>query len=397
MFLFLLLWAVIACTPILSNPLYFVTLLAFAFLMLLVHHRLLGKQQMLVMWVVAYVVIMILYKLIGYSSAEWGNYMNQLLFFTPLLLMLLIPDMLSIGQKKKLWWLLVFVMAFNIADNIRLCILYPQLNSVSRLFQDEVFLASINAGGTPFYTFSLFFFNVCFFVFLNCKEKATKYLAMVAAFISAIYILGFCLKGSIVVYFLLSLVLQIFAYKTQNTTLFFIVLALSAIFAFVVLNLFKDAIADFIISVSPSERLTTRLVTLVDVENEEADIGTITGRTNLYLLSIKTWLSNFINFFIGIGDHRAQLGVKATGIGQHSDLLDSLARYGLLGLIVLFSIFRNYFRYLFSLYNKKFKMQLVAISFLIIIIGFTRGLFLTGAGCVMFVLLPLSTVFVNEN
>lgn len=394
---FFLLWAVVSCTPILSNPLYYVALLAFAVVMLFVHYPLLRKQQRLGLGVMSYVALVFIYKLVGYSSAAWGNYMNQLLFFIPMLLMVLVPNLLSDGQKRKLWWLVVIVMAFNIVDNIRLCILYPQLNTVNRLYQDEDFLASINAGGTPFYTFSLFFFNACFFVFLNCKEKATKYMALGVAVISAVYILGYCLKGSVVVYFLLSLVLQFFAYKTQNTTLFVVVLALSAMLAFVVLNLFKDAIVDFIISVSPNERLTTRLVTLVDAENEEANMVTITGRTNLYLLSVETWLSDIVNFVIGIGDHRALFGAKATGIGQHADLLDSLARYGLLGLIVLFSIFKNGFKYLLSLFDKKYKLQLIAIFFIIIVFGFTRGLFVPGAGSVLFVLLPLSNVFLKEN
>lgn len=332
---FLFLWALVSCTPILSNPSYYVALLVFAVLVLFVHYPLLRKQQKLGLGVMAYVALAFFYKFVGYSSAAWGNYMNQLLFFIPMLLMLLIPDLLPDGQKRKLWWLVVIVMAFNIVDNIRLCIMYPQLNSVGRLYQEEDFLASINAGGTPFYTFSLFFFNVCFFVFLNCKEKATKYMALAVAVISAVYILGYCLKGSVVVYFLLSLVLQYFAYKTQNTTLFIVVLALSAIMAFVVLSLFKDAIVDFIISVSPDERLATRLVTLVDMENEEANMITITGRTNLYLLSLGTWLSSIVNFVIGIGDHRVIFGAQATGIGQHTDLLDSLARYGLLALVVV--------------------------------------------------------------
>ena len=301
-----------------------------------------------------------------------------------------IPDSLSNRQKTLLWWLVLAVMVFNIADNIYLSILYPSLNSVSRFYQDEEFLASINAGGSAFYTFSLLFFNVCFFVFLNCKKKKIKFAALAATVISAIYILWFCLKASVVVYFLLSLVLQFFAYRTRNTSLFFFVIGFSAIFGIAVITVFQDSIVDFIVSVSPGERLTTRLVTLIDAENAEADISTATNRTSLYLLSIKTWLSDITNFLFGIGDHRAAFGAKATGIGQHSDFLDSLARYGLLGLVILVTIFKNFFKYLLSLFGKQYKLQLVTIFVILIMCGLTKGIFEAGVGCVMFLLLPLS-------
>lgn len=382
-------WAILCSTPILGKSLYFAALLAVSVVFIALNSSSFRFHRAIYWSVFLYIALIFVYKLIGYSSAEWGNYMHQLSFFIPMLLMFLIPDLLSNRQKTLLWWLVLAVMVFNIADNIYLSILYPSLNSVSRFYQDEEFLASINAGGSPFYTFSLLFFNVCFFVFLNSKKKI-KYAALVAAVISAIYILGFCLKASVVVYFLLSLFLQYFAYRTSNRFLFFFVIGFTAILGIAVITVFQDSIVDFIISVSPDERLTARLVTLIDAENAEADISIATNRTSLYLLSVETWLSDISNFLFGIGDHRAAFGAKATGIGQHSDLLDSLARYGLLGLMLLVTIFKNFIKYLLTLFGKQYKLQLVTIFVILIMCGLTKGIFLPGVGCVMFLLLPLS-------
>lgn len=390
LFIFFLIWAIVCSTPILGKSLYFAALLAVSIVFIALNSSSFRFHRAIYWSVFLYIALIFVYKLIGYSSTEWGNYMHQLSFFIPLLLMFLIPDMLSNRQKTLLWWLVIAVMLFNIADNIYLSILYPSLNSVSRFYQDEEFLASINAGGSPFYTFSLLFFNVCFFVFLNSKKKKIKFAALAAAVICAIYILGFCLKASVVVYFLLSLFLQYFAYRTSNTFLFFFVIGFTAILGIAVITVFQDSIVDFIISVSPDERLTTRLVTLIDAENAEADISTATNRTSLYLLSVETWLSDISNFLFGIGDHRAAFGAKATGIGQHSDLLDSLARYGLLGLVILVTIFKNLFKYLLSLFGRQYKLQLVTIFVIFIMCGLTKGIFLPGVGCVMFLLLPLS-------
>lgn len=394
---FFSLWAVLSCTPILDKSSYQAILLAIAIPLLFANQRPLRKKRALVFAVLSYITLAVLYKFVGYSSASWGNYKNQFLFFLPMLLLLVMKYKLSDQYSRYLWWMMVIIMTFNIVDNIRLSILYPQLNNVSRFYLDEDFLASINAGGTSFYTFSLFFFNVCFFVFLNTKKRLIKFASLTVAIISSIYILFYCLKGSVVVFYLLSIVLQFFAYKTKNTTLFFMVLGYSAIGMVIALVFFQEEIVDFIISVSPGERLTTRLVTLVDADNEEANTFTVTGRTNLYLMSIETWLSNILNFFFGIGDHRAAFGAAATGISQHSDLLDTLARYGLLGLIPIFLTFKYYFKYILSLFDKKFKLQLITIFFILILFGVVRGIFNAGLGCTMFLLLPLCNVLVNEK
>lgn len=222
-------------------------------------------------------------------------------------------------------------------------------------------------------------------------------MALAASLISAIYILGYCLKGSVVVYFLLSLVLQYYAYRTKNSTLFVLVLIFIAFIGFLVLYLFKEAVVDFIVKISPSDRLTVRLITLVDADNEAANIKTITGRTDLYMLSLDTWVSNFGNFFFGIGDHRVMRGARATGIGQHADLLDSLARYGVMGLVILFSVFKYVFKFILSLFDKKYKLQLIAIFVIFMMCGLTKGLFYPGIGCAMFVLLPLSKEFVKQK
>lgn len=393
---FLFLWALVSCTPILSNPSYYVALLAVAVFMLIACNGILIKHKSVVFWTLSYIVLIFMYKIIGYSSAAWGNYMNQLLFFVPILMMLLVSDKLSRKQNKFLWWGVVAIMLFNVYDNIRLSQLYPQINT-SRYYLEEEFLQSINAGGTPFYTFSLFFFMVSFFVFLNAKQRIAKIMSLVCSITAAVYICAYCFKASVVVYFIFSVVFLLYANIAKSRFLFLGILAGTGILAVVFVEFFTKEIVDFIISISPSERLTTRLVTLLDEENENANLSTVTGRANLYMLSLKTWLSDVIKFIYGMGDHRVQHGAKAVGIGQHSDLLDSLARYGLFGLITLFFVFKYAFRFILSFYDKKYRLQLFVIFFFLIMCGLTKGIFYSGIGCVVFLLLPLSRVYVNEN
>ena len=104
----------------------------------------------------------------------------------------------------------------------------------------------------------------------------------------------------------------------------------------------------------------------------------------------------------GIGDHRAnyEAGVSAlsTGIGQHSDLIDSFARYGLLGVFLLGSIFMKGYKLIKSFYGKYYRVQLFVIYTLFIFFGCTKGLFQPDIAIIMFILLPmLSTVLNNET
>ncbi len=395
--LFLLLLTTISCTPLLSNPRFYVLAGIVAAVVIMINSKHISSPEgkALAMSTLFYLLLIYVYKLIGYSSAAWGNYMNQTVFFITVLLMLLIPRKLS--NKQKIWTciLMAVIMGFNIYDNIRLSILYPSINT-SRIYLDEDFLSSINAGGSSFYTFSLFFFISCFFVFLNSKTKKTKYISLAFAVLTAMYIGWFCFKASVVLYFFLSVIMLVYAKHTRNSTLFIIVMLFTVFSSYVILTFFSDEIIDFIISNSPNERLTARFVTLIDADAQEANTFTVTGRTNLYMLSINTWLDNLGNFLFGIGDHRAQFHAVTTGIGQHSDFLDTLARYGLLGFLFLVFFLKNILKFFRSLFAPEQWLQVTCVFIIFVFCGITKGVFYPPIGCALFLLFPLCSTIVKE-
>ncbi len=237
--LLLLLITTFSCTPLLSNPRFYIFTGIAASVLFLINLKQITSTEgkSLVTTVFLYFLLIYVYKLIGYSSAAWGNYKNQTLFFITLLLMLLIPKKLSKKQKILTWFLIAGIMAFNIYDNIRLSILYPQINT-RRVFLDEEFLASINAGGTTFYTFSLFFFIACFFVFLNSKIKKIKYISLAFSILAALYICWFCFKASVVIYFFLSVIMLVYAKHTKNRTIFFYCYVFYNFLIFYLFNIF---------------------------------------------------------------------------------------------------------------------------------------------------------------
>lgn len=352
--------------------------------------------------VILYILLCIVYSVLGISSASAGTLTIHLSFFV-LILLLISCTKFIISPPIYVLWAILLVIAFNVMDNIRICIQHPGIYYlVSRGAEDVG--ASYNLGSSKFYNGVFFYYTICLFGFLNCKEKRWKYILLGCAFLSLLFLLGFCVKASVIAYAILSTFLLLHAQKSKSIQSFSFRVLIPSLLVFTVINLFSDTIIELLIKHVPSERLVSRLVVFVDSESEEASRGvsTFTARQNLWLLSIQTWTDNIINFVIGIGDHRAnyKAGGSAwdTGIGQHSDLIDSLARYGLLGLFLLGTIFKKGFKLIDSFYGRYYKVQLFVIYIIFILFGCTKGVFQPDIGFVMFILLPmLSTILTTRD
>ena len=393
--LFLLI-ALVFCTPILTKSYIVLPVCLIGGFYLIRNLNLLSKQRNVSLYhaIVFFLVIIFGYRLIGYSDAAWGNYLNQLSFYFCMLFMVLLQK--GGSPRKMFLWLIFAILVYNIVDNIILGYLYPEIN-YARLYQDENFMASINGGGPSFYMLILFVFNICFFSFLNCKRKKLRIPLLIVMVLAAVYVLGFCYKGITVLFLLMSPFVIYMAKRTKRRFSFVIVSGFIILIIVVLVELFSESVIDFIKEYSPNERLTVRLVTLIDDTDAEANTYTVTGRTTLYFLSIKTWLSSLSNFLIGIGDHRVQFGAAKTGIGQHADLLDILAIYGLVGLLFIVTIFKNAFRIILSYFDNDLRFQVSIILMLFVMYGAVEKIFNPPTGLAIFLLLPLSNVLVNKN
>ncbi len=394
--IFLLVIGIFCCTPILNRPYFYFVFWAVGLFYAIYHmgSKIYRYYSGLVFCSLSIIVICLVYRLLDVSTASWGRYLTYLFFY--LLFVILLPlGKISQKQAKYIWWTLSIVFALNILDNIRLSILYPDIN-IARKYLDKDFLSSINAGTGSFYTFCLFFFCVCFFVFLNCKKKKVKYFMLGSALLTSVYIIAFCFKASVVVYFIFALFFLIYAKRTTKISSFIMIVIATGGLALFLIGIYEDEIIKYIISISPSERLSMRLVTLIDINSDEAHEATITGRTNLYLLSVKTWLSSPDNFIFGIGDHWSEFDPELTGIGQHSDFLDILGQYGIIGGMLIFVILKQSFKFVLSFFEKTYWNQIKTILFIFILCGFTKRVFVP-VEFVVFLLLPLSSLFLNKK
>lgn len=385
------------CTPILGNSRNstIVGLSILFFLLFKLGKSYVHSNRLFLFAFTFYVLLTSLYRILGVSDNYWGNSMHEFSFFLCFVMLLLLCNSLVNNKCRWLFWVISAILIFNIGENIVLSIMFPQINEY-RPHVDESLLTTINAGDSTFYTMSMFFAAVCFFVFLNTKEKIIKYLSLSAVVISSVYILGYSNKGSNVVYLLLLLFLLYQAHKSRLGKYMFISIFLFGLLLLVIANIFKEDIVNLILAVSPSERLSTRLITLIDPHNINADQVTVSGRTDLYLLSIKTWLSSPITFLLGVGDVRDVLNPELTGVGQHADILDTLARYGVVGFSLFVIMIKRMFHFIKLLFDKKLRIQVSVIFFVFILAGCTKAVLVPNIGIVLCLLLPITSQFVNK-
>ena len=332
-------------------------------------------------------------------SDGYGTIIQQMQFLFCILLMILIPTILSKRHRAWIMALMLLVVCFNIVDNIRLCILYPEIAAAVNRSMDMVELIGIkiNIGGSGWYNGVTFFFTVCFFAFLNVERRLYRYTMLGCLILSGLFLLGFCLKASVIVFTLMAAILLYLAKRYGKNTAYLMVIAFVFIMGYIVVDLYSDEIVIFIADNIKSKRLAIRLIALVDADNEEAEVGTVNGRVSLWMLSLKTWLDNPINFFMGIGDHSPKYRIDGMGIGYHSAFFDLPARYGLMGLLLMYNILRFGFKRVLYFFDKKYYSQVYVIFGMFILFGFTKSVFTPSVGCSIFLLLPLSSFIFNGS
>ncbi len=352
-----------------------------------------AKSGTLVLLVVMYSFLLVFYRIIGVSDAVWGRYVVY--FYVNIQVLLLLISTKYMSQRNNvLWWISVSVLIVNEAYNIFILSIHPEIREASQYLGEEAFNA-LNVGSSEFFTFSLLLFDVLFFVFLNSTDRKVKRIMLLFSIITSVYIVGFCFKASVVVYWIISVVLMVY-FKTNKKINAISVISFLIFISIIasLITVFSDQIVRFIVSYSPSERLTKRLVLLINPDDVYASDSSYSARQDLWMESLNTWLSTPSAFFFGIGDH---WGKYNSGIGQHSDFLDHLAKYGIFGTLFLLFMLKKAFNVILSLFDRKYRLQLLVIIAIYVACGFTKRALLPSVGFVMFMLLPLTAKYINNK
>jgi hypothetical protein len=159
-------------------------------------------------------------------------------------------------------------------------------------------------------------------------------------------------------------------------------------------------IFDWLAEIIPSERLSKRfheISTALFWEDIEASSGSLSGRNRLMGVSWDTFTSSIGHFVFGAGEHYGD----NTIIGHHSFFIDTLARYGIIGGVMMFVYFKKQFQIIMAYLDKKTEWALYmqcAVVFLFYVLRNFYGVVTNAvANLVILALFPLTFQIIHYN
>jgi hypothetical protein len=144
-----------------------------------------------------------------------------------------------------------------------------------------------------------------------------------------------------------------------------------------------------------NERIAERLIAMANYfSNTVSDNDvSLTGRLDLYKLSISTFLKSFKNFVLGVGYHTTNKQtidwLYQIGVGGHSEFLDLAAKYGIIGLLIIYSFFQSFLADFKKYYYTKHDLEHYIIWIVFLLFSIVNNTFDPSVGVLIFMGFPI--------
>lgn len=390
----IIVYGLVLLTPLLAGMVGFgqaFMLTMIVFLWILFFYKNLFKERVFYL-IFSFFLLDLFYHLIGYSE-RIGNAFSHLVFFLNIIFFLSLRNIIREKGNRVLFCCLLLIVIANVVDNIRLNTLYPMASIIAIRYDEFI---GMNVGTTSFNTMTLLFYNLCFFLALNHTKWRLQVLFLICSLTSAYYIVMCGMRGSVVLIMALTTLLQIMAKWYYNNAFARMFVIIGGILSVLLYELYQDVFFDFLASILPEGRLIDRVEDLSTTAEYGFDRHSFSGRYNLYLISINSWLQNITTFLFGIGEHMEsakEIGYANSGVGGHSEFIDVFARWGIIGAYLIFSIYYEAYKILMQSFKGSHRNQVKILFFSFLMCTVFKKVFYPSIGIVFFILVPLSSYF----
>ena len=343
------------------------------------------QEAQFVLLVVLWAAYEFLLRLVGYSSAELGNYLMLWLYYCCILVMVML-DRATDRQKAQIGIICFFVILINIVDNLYLGIMYPGAQTLVNLSWGEQFLTT-NVGGTSFYATAMFYCASCFLILLNSKRTLFRILASVAIIISICFLLFISPRATAVILSVVMIFLILLLWISKHSPVIGFILILGSF----LMLFFLIPILEFLVAHIIDPRLSERFASIVGLLRGQDNGGndSLTTRLMYSLLSLKSWTADFWSFVVGVGN-KMDVNVETTGIGQHSQIIDSIAKYGIIGQLFMVPMYWKTFLIVKGhFYNRSYYYEAIIIVLMFFLYSLMNNSFKPEIGAVLFIFFPL--------
>lgn len=332
--------------------------------------------------------IVLLYKLLGISDAPWEFAAGYYCWVIVLFICITTIETFSEKYLKALEICILIIVLSGIV--------YVTITG-NRNIQFMDLEEAISQESAAYGSFIVLYSGICFIAFLHYKKAVYRILYLVAM-LAAIYMNFAVMQRGTNVIFTILMFLLIFIYRKKQhkrvrAVLFTILAALLLLYttgAYV-------AVMDFLVDVSPSERVADRFraINILLQTGDYVEAGSsLKSRTELTLTSLNTFQRDGSSVLFGIGDTRNE-----DIIGCHSEIIDSLPRYGLFGFIFLVLALLSQLKFFSRMLPKgePLRAQVLIVYLIFILRNIIGNTLSPSVNILLFLLLPIICYFITKQ
>lgn len=340
-----------------------------------------NQSKNLIYLSILYMLIIILYKITGTSTAGWEYMAGYLGWLVSEVIGIYFYYNATYSQRKRI----LFVIATTEIVNV----IYIAVVG-TRVMQNESEMG-VTMTTAMFSTTFMLFSGILLILFLHTKQVLSKFIYFFAILLTIYVNFKVLQRGTNAILTVVMFVL-IFLFNAKRSRRSYVIVFMSIILILTIY--FTGAyveILQIIENACGSDRLASRIHSInIFLQTGDYIYAGTSIRTRGMLLN-NTWTtftSSLWNILFGVGDHRATNEI----IGNHSEIIDSLARYGIFVTGILIVLLKQQVKFIRKCFsetnNNRIYNQTIIVFIIYIIRNIIGDAFSTAVGILMFIFLP---------
>lgn len=386
------------------DRLYLIVAVAFAVLVVSLRRSISGyvtaSEYNLLVLMGVWVAYQCMFKIFMISEAAWGTHSEFIIFYIMYSLYLYVKYNFSYKYMKTL-----AVVGYALIFATIIYYFYTKLNGGLQTTYDPV-EQSLVIIPTMFKQEVLVFCGGCLTLLFLEKSKYYKIIGIAGFVLSiwVVYVVGNNATSTFLMAVMLLMMVVSSVGKNANNNNYKVYISL-VVFSFLVLfAIAGDQILIYLSSITEqyNPRISRKLLSLAQLLHGGKQIAVIendslSSRLYCIVVSLQTWLRNPITFLFGIGMKNGFY--YESGIGQHSEFIDVFARFGIIGALMTFLIFRKLFHCMKCNRTIKTRHLYAIVYFIFITLGFLNNIIYPQMAAVIFFVwvLTLDLIDIKEE
>lgn len=304
-----------------------------------------------VVWWAVYITVMFISTILGHSSLSINFHISRLSIYILPFVGIYVLNKYNYKELSILIKFIFVIIFINLIDNIYLGIINPDLFNEEMVLtaSKEIVEKTTNAANTDMVAIVTILTPICYILYKYSSKKRTKIFSFLMIIVSLYYAVFINSRATSLIILLITFAGYILVEteskdpaKLKSHYLWWSIASIV-----IILVIAMPLMSFFIESLSGrnAERIGD-LMALANGEDIRIQNGSLTQRFLLDMTSWRTFTNNIPNFLFGIGDDSSETDLYSlinSGVGQHSEIFDILARFGIIGGLIMYNIFKSSF------------------------------------------------------